>query len=101
MYAELKREDWVGASSWGIDMSLSKEEFIAMKSDINDKLNYTSIPDDLIYRGNIKSYVSYYENETTTDNEGNTVDVEDTSLIDLLGYENTPEFYGVLPLIKI
>lgn len=85
MNAELTADDWVGASSWGIDMSFSKEELISLGDKIDNNLNYTALADDPVYGGYAKSYVSY----------------NNTDMINMLGYENTPEFYGVLPLIKI
>lgn len=84
MNAELSREDWLGASSWSIDMSFSRDEIEAMEN-IDEKLNYTSVKDDPIYKNISKNYVSYSAEDKRH----------------LLGYENTPEFYGVLPLIKI
>lgn len=84
MNAELTREDWLGASSWGIDMCISQEEMLSLKN-IDKNLNYTGIKDDPVYKNISKEYVSY-----------DSIDKRN-----LLGYENTPEFYAVLPLIKI
>ena len=84
MNAELTREDWLGSSSWGIDMCISQEEMLSLKN-IDKNLNYTGIKDDPVYNNISKEYVSY-----------DSIDKRN-----LLGYENTPEFYAVLPLIKI
>lgn len=79
----LKPSSWLGASSWPIDMSVSGDEFINNENFDND-INYTADENNPIYNGNKKNYVSY-----------------DSSMRKLIGYENTPEFYAVLPLIKI
>ena len=71
---------WIGVSSWPIDMSASDDE---IKNLTDNNLNYTTDDNDNIYH-NSKDYVEY-----------------DDSMKQMIGYENTPEFYAVLPLIKI
>lgn len=85
----LSTKSWVGITSWPIDMSIPGKEYPAV---IDQYLNYTKDKDDPIYKGNSIDYVSYNLSS------GNTVN---TSLQGLLGYENTPEYYAILPLIKI
>ena len=75
--------NWLGVSSWAIDMSISKEEYKDIPN-FDNSINYTADKNDPIYKGYKKNYVSY-----------------DDSMRQLLGYENTPEFYAILPLIKI
>lgn len=75
--------NWLGVSSWAIDMSISKEEYKDIPN-FDNSINYTADKNDPIYKGYKKNYVSY-----------------DDSMRHLLGYENTPEFYAILPLIKI
>lgn len=80
----LTRYDWMGTTSWTIDMTISKKEILEDEN-LDKNLNYTAVENDPIYAGENKSYVSYDTPEMRS----------------LLGYENTPEFYAVLPLIKI
>lgn len=80
----ITESSWLGASSWPIDMSISSEE-IKNNTDLDQHLNYTKIPGDPIYDGHSKEYIKYDSDE----------------LKSILGYENTPEFYAILPLIKI
>lgn len=80
----LTRYDWLGSSSWTIDMTVSKEDILA-DPDLDNNINYTRNPDDPVYNGEGKPYVQYDSDEMKL----------------LLGYENTPEYYAVLPLIKI
>jgi hypothetical protein len=75
--------NWLGVSSWAIDMSVAKEEYKDIV-DFDTAINYTADIKDPIYRGYKKNYVSY-----------------DDSMKQILGYENSPEFYAILPLIKI
>ena len=76
------RFSWVGSTSWTIDMTLNNSEVFDSITDAD--LNYTKTPNDIIYSGHEKQYVSY-----------------DGKMKELIGYENTPEFYAILPLIKI
>ena len=78
------KSSWSGVSSWPIDMSISSEE-IKNNTNLDQHLNYTKTPGDPIYDGHSKEYVKYDSDE----------------LKSILGYENTPEFYAILPLIKI
>lgn len=80
----LTRYDWMGTTSWTIDMTISKKEILEDEN-LDKNLNYTAVENDPIYAGENKLYVSYDTPEMRS----------------LLGYENTPEFYAVLPLIKI
>lgn len=68
--------DYIGTSSWNISMDNNAAEN-------RFDLNYTDNESDTIYK-TPKKYVDY-----------------DESMLDMLGYENTPEFYACLPLIKI
>lgn len=79
----INHSSWLGTSSWPIDMSISRDELINNKNFDND-INYTANENNPIYNGNKKNYVTY-----------------DSSMRKLIGYENTPEFYAILPLIKI
>lgn len=67
---------YIGSSSWSIPMEI---ENIHVDS---DKLNYTN-NNDAIYQ-NKRPYVSY-----------------DSEMVNMIGLENTPEYYACLPLIKI
>lgn len=78
---------WVGKTSGTIPMEISSDKIDP------DKLNYTK--DDTIHSN--KKYVDYNFTGTAS-NSANNVDI---SISKIIGYENTPEFYGVLPLIKI
>lgn len=68
--------DYIGTSSWNISMDNNAVEN-------SSDLNYTDNESDTIYK-TPKKYVDY-----------------DASMLEMLGYENTPEFYACLPLIKI
>jgi hypothetical protein len=83
MSKSIKFNNWLGASSWSIDMSISTEDYYN-DPNFDENINYTSPANDPIYAGAKKDYVSY-----------------DETMVPLLGYENTPEFYAILPLIKI
>lgn len=76
----MKETDWVGVSSWPIDMSVSQGDLNGLSS---NNLNYTTDRENNIYHYN-KEYVDYTN-----------------SMKEMMGYENVPEFYAVLPLIKI
>lgn len=67
--------EWIGKTSGAIPMEIANTDM-----DLPN-LNYTK--DDAIHSA--KEYIDY--------SEGNTKN--------LIGYENTPEFYAMLPLIKI
>lgn len=84
MSATLQGIKWLGTASWAIDMSIPDND-ICNDKEIDKHLNYTMLKDDAVYNNHAKSYVSY----------------DSENMRKLLGYENTPEFYGVLPLIKI
>jgi hypothetical protein len=74
--ASLKFNEYIGASSWSIPMEIENQNIIS------DKLNYTANKDN-IYQTK-RPYVSY-----------------DAEMVNMIGYENTPEYYACLPLIKI
>lgn len=76
---------WRGVSSWTINMAYSTKEIENKKNEI--ELNYTNNPNDPVYKNGKKEYVDYFKESSKTHA--------------LLGYENSPEFYAVLPLIKI
>lgn len=69
-------DNYIGASSWSIAMEVDN------KNINSDKLNYSNNYDD-IYQIK-RPYVNY-----------------DSEMLNMIGYENTPEYYACLPLIKI
>lgn len=79
---KMLKSDWVGSTSWTIDMTVPRDNYAY---DIDRYLNYTKDTSDPIYKGNNIKYASYNSEE----------------MKNLLGHENTPEFYAILPLIKI
>lgn len=80
----ISNSDWVGAMSWTIDMAIPRSSYPDTYT-LDNNINYTKAPNDPIYAGKPIDYVSY----------------DSEALKDILGYENTPEFYAILPLIKI